>query len=217
MLRQPSDGIADGVRMAAQRIGKGSEQYAMHIGGQEISAHDPRGGWGFAIGYGAEPVVWEGDYVPEPQPVATDVTLGVYIFPGWYRDKGKGEFGVGWRLSLQTLRLRANRVLGTGWLRTVSGPTVSLAATAEHKVSVTLPDGRVETFDMVVSPTSNLGSLDFTSVTGFVPRLGTRGTLEVLGNRDLLILDGGAETVLVDDATLEERAAQNDAVREGSE
>jgi RHS repeat-associated protein len=120
------------------------------------------------------------------------------------RDKGMGEFGVGWRLSLQTLRLRANRVLGTGWLRTVSGPTVSLVATAEHKVSVTLPDGRVEIFDMIVSPTSNLGSLDFTSVTGFVPRLGTRGTLEVLGNRDLLILDGGAETVLVDDATLED-------------
>jgi len=49
------DILADGVRMAAQRIGKGSEQYAMHIGGQEISAHDPRGGWGFAIGYGADP------------------------------------------------------------------------------------------------------------------------------------------------------------------
>jgi len=120
------------------------------------------------------------------------------------RDKGTGEFGVGWRLSLQTLRLRANRVLGTGWLRTVSGPTVSLAPTAEHKVSVMLPDGRVETFDMVVSPTSNLGSLDFTSVTGFVPRPGARGTLEVLGNRDLLIVDGGAETVLVDDSTLED-------------
>jgi aldehyde:ferredoxin oxidoreductase len=49
------DIMADGVRVAAERIGKGSEQYAMHIGGQEISAHDPRGGWGFAIGYGADP------------------------------------------------------------------------------------------------------------------------------------------------------------------
>ena len=31
------------------------------------------------------------------------------------RDKGKGDFGVGWRLDVQTLRLRTNRVLGTGW------------------------------------------------------------------------------------------------------
>jgi aldehyde:ferredoxin oxidoreductase len=49
------DVLADGVKIAAQRIGGGSERYAMHIGGQEIAAHDPRGGWGFAIGYGADP------------------------------------------------------------------------------------------------------------------------------------------------------------------
>ena len=49
------DVLADGVKRAAQRIGKGSEKYAMHIGGQEIAAHDPRGGWGFATGYGADP------------------------------------------------------------------------------------------------------------------------------------------------------------------
>lgn len=47
--------IADGVKVAAGRIGKGAERYAMHIGGQEISGHDPRGGWGFAIGYGTDP------------------------------------------------------------------------------------------------------------------------------------------------------------------
>ena len=49
------DIIADGVKRAAGRIGKGSERYAMHIGGQEIAGHDPRGGWGFAAGYGADP------------------------------------------------------------------------------------------------------------------------------------------------------------------
>ncbi len=49
------DVLADGVKVAAERIGKGSDRYAMHIGGQEIAAHDPRGGWGFAIGYGADP------------------------------------------------------------------------------------------------------------------------------------------------------------------
>lgn len=49
------DVIADGVKKAAERIGKGSEKYAMHIGGQEVPAHDSRGGPHFAIGYGTEP------------------------------------------------------------------------------------------------------------------------------------------------------------------
>ncbi len=34
--------LADGVRVAAQRIGKGSEKYAIHIGGQEVGMHDPK-------------------------------------------------------------------------------------------------------------------------------------------------------------------------------
>jgi aldehyde:ferredoxin oxidoreductase len=47
--------IADGVKKASERIGKGSEEYAIHVGGQEYPAHDSRGGLGFAIGYGANP------------------------------------------------------------------------------------------------------------------------------------------------------------------
>jgi aldehyde:ferredoxin oxidoreductase len=46
--------LADGVKKAAEKIGKGSEKYAMHAGGEEIAAHDSRGGPGFAIAYGAE-------------------------------------------------------------------------------------------------------------------------------------------------------------------
>ena len=36
------DVLADGVKVAAERIGKGSEQYAMHVGGSELPMHDPR-------------------------------------------------------------------------------------------------------------------------------------------------------------------------------
>jgi aldehyde:ferredoxin oxidoreductase len=36
------DVLADGVRVAAQRIGKGAEKYAVHIGGQELGLHDPK-------------------------------------------------------------------------------------------------------------------------------------------------------------------------------
>jgi aldehyde:ferredoxin oxidoreductase len=36
------DILADGVKRAAERIGKGAEQYAIHIGGQEVAMHDPK-------------------------------------------------------------------------------------------------------------------------------------------------------------------------------
>jgi len=36
------DVIADGVKLASQRIGKGAEKYAVHVGGQELPAHDSR-------------------------------------------------------------------------------------------------------------------------------------------------------------------------------
>jgi aldehyde:ferredoxin oxidoreductase len=43
--------LADGVKKAAERIGKGAEKYAFHIAGQEFPAHDPKLSYSFAIGY----------------------------------------------------------------------------------------------------------------------------------------------------------------------
>ncbi len=40
----------------------------------------------------AAPVVWKGDYVPAPEPVRSRLTLGAYVFPGWYRDIGRGDY-----------------------------------------------------------------------------------------------------------------------------
>jgi aldehyde:ferredoxin oxidoreductase len=37
--------LADGVKKAAERIGRGAEQFAVHIGGQELGLHDPKGGF----------------------------------------------------------------------------------------------------------------------------------------------------------------------------
>lgn len=36
------DILADGVKAAAERIGRGAEKYAVHIGGQELGMHDPK-------------------------------------------------------------------------------------------------------------------------------------------------------------------------------
>jgi RHS repeat-associated protein len=117
------------------------------------------------------------------------------------RDKGKGDFGVGWRLDVKTMRLRTNRVLGTGWTKQTAGINVQLVPLDQHYVTLTLADGKVETFDLQVSPTSGLFSLDFTNVVGFAPRPGTLGQLEGLDNGSLLIVEGGAEVELWDDAT----------------
>jgi aldehyde:ferredoxin oxidoreductase len=43
--------IADGVKKAGERIGKNALEYAIHIQGQELPAHDPKLGIDWAIGY----------------------------------------------------------------------------------------------------------------------------------------------------------------------
>ncbi|MDO8568827.1 MAG: aldehyde ferredoxin oxidoreductase family protein [Dehalococcoidales bacterium] len=45
------DVLADGVKRAAERIGRGSEQFAMHIQGQEVPMHDPKRWSGFGTLY----------------------------------------------------------------------------------------------------------------------------------------------------------------------
>jgi aldehyde:ferredoxin oxidoreductase len=36
------DKLADGVKVAAQKIGKGAAKFAVHVGGQEVGMHDPK-------------------------------------------------------------------------------------------------------------------------------------------------------------------------------
>ncbi len=47
--------LADGVKIAAEKIGRGSEEYAMHIGGQELPYHDSRWDPSLAIIYAFDP------------------------------------------------------------------------------------------------------------------------------------------------------------------
>ncbi len=49
------DLLADGVKVAAERIGDGAEECAMHAGGQELPMHDGRYDPGFALHYNADP------------------------------------------------------------------------------------------------------------------------------------------------------------------
>jgi len=57
MIRREGVGdlLADGVKRAAEKIGKGSEKYALHAGGQELPMHDSRFDPGLAVAYQLEP------------------------------------------------------------------------------------------------------------------------------------------------------------------
>jgi YD repeat-containing protein len=102
------------------------------------------------------------------------------------RDKTQGDFGVGWRLEVNTLRLRESQMMGTNWaidLVNKSGPfgfpipTYVLYDLSFHKVSLTLPDGHVEEFDLTPQPTeSKFNPIGAVSLV-YTPRPGTLGSL----------------------------------------
>ena len=43
--------LADGVKVASEKIGRGADKYAIHIGGEELPMHDPRLGYHYATTY----------------------------------------------------------------------------------------------------------------------------------------------------------------------
>lgn len=45
------DLLADGVRNAAKKIGRGTGRFAMHVKGLELPAYEPRGAWGMGLAY----------------------------------------------------------------------------------------------------------------------------------------------------------------------
>lgn len=49
------DILAEGCRLAAQKIGKGAEQYAMHVKGQEFAMAEPRAKFGVGLAYAVSP------------------------------------------------------------------------------------------------------------------------------------------------------------------
>lgn len=62
--RDLGDILAHGVRLAAEKIGRGAEKYAFHIKGSDIPFHDGRGKTGMALGYALSST--GGDHVETP-------------------------------------------------------------------------------------------------------------------------------------------------------
>jgi aldehyde:ferredoxin oxidoreductase len=84
--------LGDGVKRAAERIGKGAEQFAVHVGGEEVPMHDPRLNPGLATSY-------KMDATPGRHTQMSAWTIeGEFAPPGLYDKKveryqysGKGE------------------------------------------------------------------------------------------------------------------------------
>jgi aldehyde:ferredoxin oxidoreductase len=49
------DLLAEGVKRAAEKLGRGAERFAMHVKGQELPMHEPRGKRSLAIAYATSP------------------------------------------------------------------------------------------------------------------------------------------------------------------
>jgi RHS repeat-associated protein len=90
------------------------------------------------------------------------------------------DFGYGWSVDYQDVKVEENMVLGEAWQQTASGgffPTYCIEPIGDHIVTVTLPDGTTEDFDMTVSPRcQQLIPIQFTDPI-FNPRPGTTSTL----------------------------------------
>ncbi len=72
------DILADGVLMAAEKIGKGAEKFAVHCKGLEGPAHDPRSGKALAVTYGT----------------ANRGMCHIHPLEGMAYDSGKFDFGM---------------------------------------------------------------------------------------------------------------------------
>lgn len=121
------------------------------------------------------------------------------------RDKRPGDFGIGWRLDIQTLRLRANRTMYNGWNGTKSGgflPNYCVVGADDHKISITLADGAVEEFDMALDvPCQQIVPPQMANVL-WNRRAGTRGTLASLDQSDVWIVGSFPGTVELWDGSL---------------
>jgi len=120
------------------------------------------------------------------------------------RDKATGDFGIGWRLGFRDIQLRTNRVPGSAWAVIKSGLAYFLQPMDDHKVSLTMVNGRVEEFDLKITPNQSgiVPFPPFANRATFVSRPGTQGKLESLDNNNLTILDSQpGEVQLLDDLT----------------
>lgn len=97
---------------------------------------------------------------------------------------------MGWTLAIKDLQVFESTVLGRHWEQVQSSgllPKFSLEQKRPHTVTVRFPDGRLDTFNMVVSPNpQTLLPIDFPRAS-FVPAPGTLSALTSLDGQNLIV------------------------------
>jgi RHS repeat-associated protein len=111
------------------------------------------------------------------------------------RDKGNGDFGVGWRLSIVNVRVQKNHNLGLAWQETAiyngGFPQYCVQPTVPTTVTVTFPDGKVYSFQSSLAQSCQLyapitvGTLSFVESPG--PAISAGATLTPLDGGALLV------------------------------
>ena len=102
------DLLAEGVRRASEKIGRGAEAFAFHTKGQEIPMHDPRGKQGVALSYALSPTGADHNEAPHDS---------VFKMPGPHVDRlaALGILGPLDPLSLGPEKIRAYTMLQRIW------------------------------------------------------------------------------------------------------
>jgi len=75
------DILADGVKRASQKIGKESEPYALHVKGQEVALHEPRGKFGVGLSFALSPTGADHIEIPHDTSFVADNALLESIKP----------------------------------------------------------------------------------------------------------------------------------------
>jgi len=99
------DILADGVKLAAERIGKGAEKFAVHVGGQEPGMHNPK------ISRGSGFPVAAARYQMDATPGRHMINFGPYVFPRHLINMAGICFFTAWPPSVVAMAI--NTV--TGW------------------------------------------------------------------------------------------------------
>jgi aldehyde:ferredoxin oxidoreductase len=116
------DILADGVKVAAEKIGKGAEKYAVHIGGQELGMHDPK-----LVGFGNFAAArYQMDATPGrhtagfgPTAIGGHITnaAGLCMFAGFPQPGGPNyalenlKAATGWDLTQEELNKTGERIM----------------------------------------------------------------------------------------------------------
>ncbi|MBI5074189.1 MAG: hypothetical protein HZB62_03300 [Nitrospirae bacterium] len=132
------------------------------------------------------------------------------------RDKASRDFGYGWSIDIQNIKIEESTLQGVGWYEIAYGTGLSTTYCIQNDfgpyVAITLPDGKVEEFDMAVTATDTYHQsgipancqylMPFESLTlaiGYNARPGTTSTLRPKNLGQLYFTSG----LLLDLDTLE--------------